>query len=199
MAMKKICVLNNGMDMYGISTFVANLVMGLKDECDITLVLTIDNERALQPREAEMVSLGAKIRRTCDIRGIKSTLIHGRLLYKLLKEGSYDVFHANMELFNGYNMFIAWLAGVPVRVCHSHNSNSQWGTAKGKHYLKRIFRAIMRRLCWTFSNRRCGCSTDALDYMFPNKWSNDPHSAVINNGIDLSRYTKSAALNGGGI
>lgn len=86
-------------------------------------------------------------------------------------------------------MFIAWLAGTPIRVCHSHNSKSQYEEQSGRHKTVAVYRAIMRKLLWTFSTFRCGCSAVAMDYLYQNKWKSDPHSRVVYNGIDLTQFS----------
>ena len=48
----------------------------------------------------------------------------------------------------------------------------------------------MRWLCWTFSNRRGGCSELALDFLFEGNWKKDSKAKVIHNGIDFQEYQK---------
>lgn len=100
------------------------------------------------------------------------------------------MFQTNIDLFNGPQLVVAWLAGIPVRVCHSHNSQQSRELRHGRTLTVRIYQRIMRWLCWSFSNRRCGCSKLAMDFLFKDKWKDDPHSRVIHNGIDLKKYQK---------
>lgn len=37
-----------------------------------------------------------------------------------------------MDLFNGVNLLVAKKAGIPVRICHSHNSESQYNASSWK-------------------------------------------------------------------
>ena len=193
--MKKICILNHGLASGGTDSFVLALAKGLiADGYDVTIAMAVDPDSAPQFREAEAAAMGAKIYKTNDLNGIKKMLRHCRRLYRFLKAGKFDVFHANMDLFNGFNMPVAWLAGVPVRVCHSHNSRSQYELNTGKHLAVSIYRAVMRRSLWRFSNRRCGCSEMAMDYLFLDKWKKDGNSKVIINGVDFAKYS-SAGFN----
>lgn len=93
-----------------------------------------------------------------------------------------------MDLFNGINMFVAWLVGVPVRVCHSHNSQSQYENKTNKHFIVGFYRFIMRKMCWIFSNRRCGCSPEAMDYLFVDQWKDDLNSTIVYNGINIETF-----------
>ena len=188
--MKKICLLNHGLASGGTDSFVLTLAKGLlADGYDVTIAMAVDPDSPPQFREAEAIAMGAKIYKTSDLDGIKKILRHCKRLYQFLKAEKFDVFHANMDLFNGFNMPVAWLAGVSVRVCHSHNSQSQYEANTGKHFVVNVYRTIMRAFLWSFSNRRCGCSEMAMDYLFQQKWKKDVNSSVIYNGIDFSRFT----------
>lgn len=187
---KKICILSNGLWRGGTDTFVVNLVKGLdKDKYDITVVLSIcDNWLAI--REPEVIEAGAKTYWTWGItgKGIRGRIKHLHLLYKFLKKEKPDVFQTNIDLFNGPNLLIAWLAGVPVRICHSHNSMQEREAAGEKNFLILTYQKLMRWMCWKFSNRHAGCSEMALDFLFEDKWKADPRAIVVNNGIDMKPF-----------
>ena len=120
--MKKVCILQNSLNYGGTDTFVINLCEGLvKDGYAVTVVLSID-EDVTGPRLHDLQATGAHLVWTCSLNNTKAKIRHLLLLYKELKRTKYDVFQTNIDLFNGPNMFIAWLAGVPIRECHSHNS-----------------------------------------------------------------------------
>ena len=188
--MKKICILQNSISYGGTDTFVINLCEGLiKDGYIVTVVLSVDQDIA-GARLNELRATGAHIVWTCSLNSPKAKLRHLALLYKELKEGKYDVFQTNIDLFNGPNLFVAWATGVLIRECHSHNSQQDMELRIGKKLSVRLYQGIMRWLCWNFSNRRCGCSESALNFLFGNKWRKDAKARVIPNGIDLSAYQK---------
>lgn len=192
--MKKVCILQNSMTYGGTDTFVINLCKGLiKDGYEVTVVLSM-NENEVAPRLDELKCTGVKIAWTCSLDGLKGKLKHLILLYKELKKEKYDIFQTNIDLFNGPNLFCAWFAGISIRECHSHNSQQGKELRNGKKMKIRIYQSFMRWLCWNFSNRRCGCSESALDFLFENKWRKDVNAKVIPNGIDLNRYKKSFDL-----
>ena len=188
--MKNICILQNSISYGGTDTFVINLCKGLiKDGYRVTVVLSM-NENDAGPRLNELQAIGVRIVWTCLLDSSKAKIRHLALLYKELKNGKYDVFQTNIDLFNGPNMLVALLAGIPIRECHSHNSQQGIELRIGKKMSVRIYQSIMRWLCWNFSNRRCGCSESALDFLFGNKWRIDASARVIPNGIDLTAYQK---------
>lgn len=187
---RKVFLLNHGLANGGTDTFCMNILKHIdRNKFDIRMVLAVDPDSNPQFHEDEVRQLGIPLYKTSDLNGIKKMLRHAYRLYKLLKTEKPEVFHANMDLFNGLNMFVAWLAGVPVRVCHSHTSKSQYETHTGKHIMVGIYRSIMRKFLWYCSTARCGCSDMAMDYLYEDKWKKDPSSHVIHNGIDRAAFS----------
>lgn len=190
MEKKKICILSNGLWRGGTDTFVVNLVKGLnKNKFDITVILSISDEW-LAARESEIIDAGAKSVRTWGItgKGLEGRLKHLFLLYKYLYHEKPEVFQTNIDLFNGPNLLVAWLARVPIRVCHSHNSMQEREASGGRNIAIVTYQRVMRWLCWTFSNRHAGCSEAALDFLFEDRWKSDSRALVVNNGIDINQF-----------
>ncbi|WP_285959080.1 glycosyltransferase [Thomasclavelia spiroformis] len=185
---KKICILSNGLVRGGTDTFVVNLVKGLnKEYYDITVVLSISDAK-LAIREPEILSIGSKTIWTNSIeKGLINKLKHLLKLFVILKKGKFDIFQTNIDLFNGPNLFVAWLARVPIRICHSHNSRQE-REVQNKSFVIIIYQKIMKFLCWNFANRYCGCSELALNFLFDDKWKNNKNAQVINNGIDIDMF-----------
>ena len=118
MTKTRIAVLQNGLIRGGTERFVINLCKGLdKEKFDIT-VINPSLRREEQVLEPEAVAAGAKVIHTTTIAGLGGRVKHLYRLYKILRQGRYDVFHTNMDLFNGCNLLVARLANVPVRICH---------------------------------------------------------------------------------
>lgn len=188
---RKVCILQNGLARGGTDTFVVNLCRGLdKDKFEVVVV-----NPSLKPesliREPEVIAEGCRILRTSPLNGLWSKLKHFWRLFWILKKGKFDVFHTNVDLFNGPQLFVAWLAGVPMRICHSHNGNQQKALVQGQTVSIRLYQSIMRWMCWTFSNRRIGCSEVAMEFLYKGRdWKHDKYPIVINNGIDLDVYRK---------
>lgn len=189
--MRKVCILQNGLAKGGTDTFVVELCRHLdKTKYDITVVNPSDKPGSLV-REKDVIDAGAKIIHTSPLRGFKSKLIHLYKLYKILKGGKYDIFQTNIDLFNGPNLFVAWLAGVPTRICHSHNSNQNKAILGKTSLSNRVYQNTMRWLCWRFSNRRCGCSDLANDFLYKGRfWENSVYPTIIYNPVDLDKFNK---------
>lgn len=179
----------HGLASGGTESFVINAISELKKRnYDTSVVIAVDDNQR-QFREDEVEKLNIPIFRTCDLNNIFRKIKHFIRLYKLLKKEKPDVFHSNMDLLNGLNLFAAKLAGIKVRVSHSHNSASQYENETGKHFLVSIYRFIMRRMIWLFSNKRLGCSVLAMNYLYKDNWKNDRNSHVIFNGINTEKFS----------
>lgn len=190
MRKKRVCILQNGLARGGTDTFVVNLCKGLdKEKFDIILV-NPSNKPSSMVREQEVLSSGCRILRTSPLNlGVLSKIKHLKRLYCILRKEQIDVFQSNIDLFNGPNMLVSWLARVPIRVCHSHNSLQNKELVEGRTLAVRIYQFIMRWMCWSFSNRRTGCSPEAMDFLFKgHDWRNDSNSTVVYNGIDVERF-----------
>ena len=190
--MKKICILQNGLARGGTDTFVVNLCRGLdKNRYDITVINPSDKSGS-RVRESDIIEAEAKIIHTTQLGSLKGKIKHLIQLYKILKRGRFEVFQTNIDLFNGPNLFVAWLAGVPVRCCHSHNGSQQKQLTEGASFSVKTYQKVMKWLCWRFSNRRCGCSEAAMDFLYaPHHWHTTKYPVIINNGLDLSAYSQS--------
>lgn len=187
---RKICILQNGLAWGGTDTFVINLCKNIdKKEFDITVVnpCQCDDKNV---RELDLLNTGVKLVHTSDWGiGFRSKLRHFRLLYRILRKGHFDVFQTNVDLFNGPNVFVAWLAGVPIRCCHSHNSRQGRELIDGSTFSVRVYQSLMRFLCWHFSNRHSGCSGKAMDFLFKgHDWHQNKYPMIVNNGIYIDDF-----------
>lgn len=188
-SIKKVCILQNGLSRGGTDTFVINLAKYLdKSKFEVTVV-NCGNSEIGRVREHEVLEAGAKLVRTGPFVSIKSRLKHFCDLYKILKNGKYDIFQTNIDLFNGPQLLVAWLAGVKVRACHSHNGQKQAAIVQGETLPIKLYKGFMRWMCWTFSNRRCGCSELANEFLYKgHDWKKASYPTIIPNGINIELY-----------
>lgn len=188
---KKVCFLSHGLSNNGIDIFIRNVTTRLdRNKWDVSVILALDDEGKLQPREQEVLDAGVQVFRTCDLGSIKRMLLHAKQLYRLLKEQKPDVFHSNMDLLNGLNCLVAWAAGIRIRIAHSHNSASQVEAKGGASIITRVYRFVMRFLAELCSNRKFACSEPAMVYLFGRNWKKKAHTYIINNGIDTARFSR---------
>lgn len=101
-----------------------------------------------------------------------------RDVYRFFKEhNEYKIVHSHMDRMSGLIMREAKRAGVPVRIAHSHNTQSQ-----GNLFVKAVKRYYS---FWLKDATDClACSQAAAKAMFPEK-----DVTVIKNGIDVNKFS----------
>lgn len=184
----KVAVVLHGLGANGIDTLFANLsdVWDYK-KFSITYILAVDPD-AKQLWDDKVKQNGCKVYHIHDLD--KNRLFVWPIsLYRALKKyGPFDVIHVNMDMLNGINLLVARMAKIPVRVCHSHVTNSQHDIKGGKNLVSALYRETMKKMIWINSTVRCGCSENAMEYLYGKKWKQDLNTFIINNGIDFRKF-----------
>lgn len=86
-------------------------------------------------------------------------------LYNHFKNNNYDVVHSHVHHFSGLIMLVAFLAGVKIRVTHSHNDKRE--EYKKVSFLKKGYFSLCKILIVIFSNRNIAVSDNAAKSLFP--------------------------------
>lgn len=103
-------------------------------------------------------------------------------LLSLMKENKYQIVHAH-NMFNcGLTMLAAAMAGVPVRIVHSHSALNNGGGI-----VKQIYEAVMRFLILSCGTDYIACSTAAGKRLFGNKVFEQKVRLILN-GIDVQLF-----------
>lgn len=107
-------------------------------------------------------------------------------LFFLLKKLKPDVVHSHVHTFSGFVMFISWLAGVKVRISHSHSDKRL--VEKNVKIIRSVYIRLMRIFINTFSTSNIAVSEKAAESLFGEDWSDNPKSKVIYCGVDYSKF-----------
>lgn len=100
-------------------------------------------------------------------------------LYRHIKTGHYDVVHAHCNLISAWVVLAAKMAGVKIRIAHSHSTNH--------------FSSNFKQRCWSYLRRwiinktasaKLACGTHAGLAMYG---KNQPFT-ILPNGIDVHRF-----------
>lgn len=95
---------------------------------------------------------------------------------KIIRKEQPNIVHVHMTLSSYMALFIAYINGVNVRICHSHLSLNEL-SIKDK---------IEKRLCNYYANAYFACSEDAAKYLYNNQ--NYKKCCILNNAIDLKKF-----------
>lgn len=176
----------NGLTNGGVQQVIMNIVRNLSNDFIFdVLVFTKEKEYF----DDEFLSYGGNIFRIPHkskkngkeidfyYRGIK--IIIGT--YKILKNnGPYRAIHCHNYFESALCIIAAKMAGVKIRIVHSHNDLSVVKYSKTRKMLQKVYKCIINK----FATKKVGCSQAALKYLFGNR--ND--GIVINNAIDLEKF-----------
>jgi len=105
-------------------------------------------------------------------------------LYRLLKQGRYDVVDSNLLLFSGTCLAVAKWAGIPKRVAHIHNTSD----SKTTTLFRRLYRYLMLRSISKNATDIIGVSNAVLKSWFGDDWQDNPKIHMIYNGLDTTAF-----------
>ena len=103
-------------------------------------------------------------------------------IYRIIKDGNYDIVHSNMNSMSGFPLFAAWLAGAKVRILHNHTTDTK---TEG---LRTILKRVLRPFAKMFANRYWACSNLAGEWMYGKKAVQSGKITIIPNAIDLEKF-----------
>lgn len=185
--MKKIAFFSHGLSANGIETFLVNVLKKIdKTKYDITVIIAID-EGVYCLHEKTVTDLGIRVIHAGDLDAPKKKLEYIKNVKRILSSEHFDIAHSNMDLLNGITLTIAKRCGVPVRICHAHNSKSQYDPkgrlAWAKRLIQKTYRRVMRQLIVSSSTELLACSDVAAEYFYGGR-----SSTLIYNGIDIGSF-----------
>lgn len=176
MAIKILNILTNGLRREGISTTQLVFLNKMdKSSLQIDVAAVHNNDPAVIH---DFEAIGCRVVTLPDRK--KDTLQYFRRLMQTLRRGKYDIIHVHgSSAMLSIELMAAKMAGVPVRIAHSHNTTS--GDAK----LDRLLRPLFHR---TYTHG-LACGIDAGHWLF-----DGAPFTVVHNGQDFSNFHFSSDL-----
>ncbi len=133
------------------------------------------------PYEEEINSLGGKVIYADTLPDILHIHRFIRILKRLMIEnGPYDCIHTHVNITNGYVLYAALLAGIKVRISHSH----AMVTFDGITMVKKMYYEILRKLLKYVGTDFLACGEKVGFDLYGRKDS----FKIINNGIDVNSF-----------
>lgn len=146
-------------------------------------------QKAGNPKiEAELQAKGSRIYRIPDFVRKPLGAVSG--MYRLLKQHpEYRIVHAHQNDVNLLPLLAAKLAGVPVRISHSHSCRpcpSAW---------KRFAKGIVHKLLRAVATEYWACSQVAYQWLYDQAYSpDDSHDFVMHNALDTQKFAFSSQM-----
>ncbi|MGM9580575.1 MAG: glycosyltransferase family 1 protein [Anaerovibrio sp.] len=103
-------------------------------------------------------------------------------IYRIVRDGRYEIVHSNMNSLSVFPLFAAWLAGAKIRILHNHTTDTK---AEG---LRTLIKRVLRPLAKLFANQYWACSELAAKWMYGERDVSDGKITIIPNAIDLKKF-----------
>jgi glycosyltransferase involved in cell wall biosynthesis len=109
-----------------------------------------------------------------------------RLLAVLRRHGPYDAIHSHVHHYSGLVLALGAVAGIPVRIAHSHLDTRAVDADAGP--ARRAYVAGMRTLVRLFATDGLAASDDAGAALFGARWSRDARWRTLYCALDMSPF-----------
>lgn len=182
MSKRKICIFCETWESGGIESFLTNVLLRLDmqffsvDVVAAVLKTSVFTSR-LEKCGVQFWELSGNTRNVS--RNIK-------LFHRLMEQQKYDVMHLN--IYQALSMCYAAeakKAGIPVRIIHSHNTALRKSAGRS---LKLMIHIMAKQCMVENGTRFLACSSDAAQFMFPQKITDNGAFFVVPNGIETERF-----------
>ena len=180
----KVLIITGTMNMGGIENQLMHLLRNADPkEFQIDFTSTLENPYYRD----EIESLGGKC---IFIPEMKKTnpLPYCRCLYRLMKDGQYDVVHSHELFHSGIVLFVAAMAGVKGRFAHAHNWQDGTGEGKRRSPVRTVYNFFMKKLIRRYSTHQLACSTLAAQFLYGEDIINAPNYHLVFNSVDTAKF-----------
>src|SRR5690625_4425482 len=96
------------------------------------------------------------------------------------KQREYKVIHSHMDKMSGFILKFAKKAKIPIRIAHSHNTESEGGL------LAKVYKWYGGSHILTSATHFYACSNKAATWLFKNK---SKEAYILKNGIETNQFT----------
>ena len=127
----------------------------------------------------EIEKLGGRVIICPPYQKLRSYL---KFLIRLFKEQKYRIVHSHINTLSVFPLFAAKLAGVKVRISHSHNTSCR------RDLKRNILKHLLRLFSKVWATDLFACSEKAGRFQFGNRAYEDGRVKIIHNAIDLKKY-----------
>lgn len=166
---------------------VVNMNRGGAETLIMNLYRNIDRRRVqfdfLTCKEGEFDDeirrLGGKIHRIPYVSEVGHFKYVNGLNHFFEENSQYQIIHSHMDKMSGITLRAAKQAGIPIRISHSHNTESEGGIAV------RVYKWLAGKAIHSSATNFFACSEDAAKWLFANNYGS---STILKNGIDVEKF-----------
>lgn len=131
--------------------------------------------------EDEIEELGGKVYRVPRL-SLRNPFPYISGVRRFLNEHKeYSIVHSHTSSKSAVPLWIAKRCGVPVRICHSHNSKSEKGI---NGHIRELLKKPLKKVATDF----LACSNEAAKWLYGERMLLEERVKIINNAIDIQHY-----------
>lgn len=184
MSNQNILIITGAMDVGGIENQLMHLLRNAdKEKFQIDFTSTMPDAFY----RSEIEALGGKFILIPEMSH-KNPLPYCKALYRIMKDGKYDIVHSHELFHSGIVLLIAKLAGVPGRFVHAHNWQDGNGDGKKRGLVRTVYNTVMRWLILACSNQQLACSTLAGKFLYGEKCTRKDSYHLVFNSVDTTKF-----------
>ncbi|MGE7760180.1 glycosyltransferase family 1 protein [Peribacillus sp. NPDC097895] len=173
----------SSMDRGGAETIIMNIYRNLDREKVQFDFVTHSNKK--EDFEDEIIRLGGNLFKIPSL-GKVGPISYLKELNRIMSSHPYQAVHAHTDYQAGFPALAAKIAGIKIRICHSHSNN--W--AKGNHFKERFTLKALQTIMKISANRFCGCSPEAAQFMFGKQRVKNGKVTILKNGINVNDFAE---------
>lgn len=180
----KVLIITGAMDVGGIENQLMHLLRNAdKEKFQIDFTSTMPEAFY----RGEIESLGGQFILIPEMSH-RNPLPYCKALYRIMKDGQYDIVHSHELFHSGIVLLVAKLAGVPGRFVHAHNWQDGDGSGRKRSLVRSIYNTVMRWLILGFSNQQLACSTLAGKFLYGEKCLQKDSYHLVFNSVDTTKF-----------
>lgn len=180
----KVLMIAGAMDVGGIENQLMHLLRNAdKEKFQIDFTSTLPNAYYRDEIEA----LGGRYIQIPHMAHF-NPLPYCRTLFRIMKDGQYDIVHSHELFHSGIVLPVAKLAGVPGRFVHAHNWQDGDGTGRKRSLVRTAYNAVMRQLILFSSTHQMACSTLAGKFLYGEACTKKDSYHLIFNSVDTGKF-----------
>jgi glycosyltransferase EpsF len=173
------------MDRAGAESMIMNLYRVLDRERFQFDFLYFTNDKC--DFDSEIISLGGKIYRLSAIQ-CSNPISRMFALKRLLEENKQlQIIHCHTSLSNAFHLWAGKMAGVNMRIAHSHSTSD----TRNNSLLGKIYGEFSRFVISKKASHFISCGEDAAHYLFPNT----KNVILFPNSVDIQSFANTATSN----
>ena len=130
--------------------------------------------------EDEIISLGGKVYRV-PLLSMTNPLPYCKGVKKFFLEHSYKIVHSHTSSKSAIPLWIAKNAGIPVRICHSHNTLSEKGI---NGFIRDLLKLPLRKV----ATHMFACGHEAAIWLYGKKLYEAGKVQIVRNVIEREKF-----------